>query len=69
MHLVAEALNLSFADREAYVGDPKFVNVPTAALLSDAYAACHRARIDLHRAFGKMPEPGNPENKAATADR
>ena len=36
LHLVAAALNLAFADREAYVGDPKFVNVPTQALLSDA---------------------------------
>jgi len=60
LHLIAEALNLSFADREAYVGDPKFVNVPTQALLSDAYAAKQRARIDLQRAFGKMPAAGNP---------
>jgi gamma-glutamyltranspeptidase/glutathione hydrolase len=60
LHTIAEALNLSFADREAYVGDPKFVNVPTQALLSDAYAAKQRARIDMQRAFGKMPEPGNP---------
>ena len=67
VHTVTEALNLSFGDREAYVGDPKFVHVPTAALLADAYAARQRARIDLERAFGKMPAPGNPENKPATA--
>jgi gamma-glutamyltranspeptidase/glutathione hydrolase len=67
VHTVAAALNLSFGDREAYVGDPKFVRVPTAALLSDAYAARQRARIDLERAFGKMPDPGNPENTPATA--
>lgn len=60
LHLVAEALNLAFADREAYVGDPKFVKVPTAAMLSDAYAARQLARIDRRRAFGRMPEPGNP---------
>jgi gamma-glutamyltranspeptidase/glutathione hydrolase len=67
VHTVAEAFNLSFGDREAYVGDPKFVKVPTAALLSDAYAARQRARIDLQRAFGKLPAPGNPENQPATA--
>lgn len=61
LHTIAEALNLSFADREAYVGDPRFVNVPTQALLSDAYAARQRARIDGARAFGRMPEPGDPE--------
>jgi gamma-glutamyltranspeptidase/glutathione hydrolase len=60
VHVVAEALNLAFADREAYVGDPKFVDVPTAALLSDEYAARQRARIDSGRAFGAMPVPGRP---------
>ncbi|HEX5539335.1 MAG TPA: gamma-glutamyltransferase [Methylophilaceae bacterium] len=60
VHVVAEALNLAFADREAYVGDPKFVSVPTTALLSDEYAARQRARIDKRRAFGAMPSPGLP---------
>jgi gamma-glutamyltranspeptidase/glutathione hydrolase len=60
LHTITEALDLSFADREAYVGDPKFVTVPTRALLSDAYAERQRARIDAQRAFGKMPEPGDP---------
>jgi gamma-glutamyltranspeptidase/glutathione hydrolase len=64
LHLVAEALNLAFADREAYVGDPKFVKVPTQALLSEAYGARQRNRIDPQRAFGAMPEPGNPEGAA-----
>jgi gamma-glutamyltranspeptidase/glutathione hydrolase len=61
VHTVAEALNLAFADREAYVGDPKFVQVRTAALLSAGYAARQRARIDRERAFGKMPAPGHPQ--------
>jgi len=62
IHTLVEAMNLSFADREAYVGDPKFVDVPTQGLLSDAYAQAQRARIDPLRAFGKMPEPGDPWN-------
>jgi gamma-glutamyltranspeptidase/glutathione hydrolase len=61
LHLVAEAFNLAFADREAYLGDPKFVNVPVEGLLSDAYAASQRARIDRSRAFGEMPRPGRPK--------
>jgi len=60
VHRVAEALNLAFADREAYVGDPKFVDVPVAGLLSDEYAALQRARIRADRAFGEMPAPGRP---------
>jgi len=67
VHTVTEALNLAFGDREAYVGDPKFVKVPVQAMLSDAYGARQRARIDMQRAFGKLPAPGNPEGKAATA--
>ena len=62
LHLVIEALNLAFADREAYVGDPKFVTVPTAALLSETYAARQLARIDMKRAFGRMPDAGDPGN-------
>ena len=67
VHTVTEALNLAFGDREAYVGDPKFVKVPVKALLSDNYATRQRARIDLKRAFGKLPAGGNPEGTPATA--
>lgn len=44
IHHVAEAMKLAFADREAYYGDPDFVKVPLATLLSDDYA---RGRRDL----------------------
>lgn len=61
VHLVAAALNLSFADREAYVGDPKFMHVPRDAMISEAYAKRQRARIDMQKAFGRLPDPGDPE--------
>ncbi|MCE2946588.1 MAG: gamma-glutamyltransferase family protein [bacterium] len=60
VHLVSESLSLAFADREAYVGDPRFVDVPTELLLSPAYAERQRARIRMDRAFGEMPAPGGP---------
>jgi len=60
VHTVVEALNLAFADREGFVGDPRFVEVPVVGLLSDAYAARQRARIDASKAFGKLPAPGMP---------
>jgi len=45
VHTVIEALKLSFADREAFYGDPDFVDVPAATLLSKEYAAERRKLI------------------------
>ena len=47
-HTIVEAVKLAYADRDRYYGDPDFVQVPMAALLSDAYAASRRALIDPH---------------------
>lgn len=67
LHAVSGALNLAFADREAYVGDPRFVDVPTDILLSEAYAERQRARLDPQRAFAQMPEPGDLGDGRAAA--
>ena len=69
LHVITSALDLALADREAYVGDPKFVDVPTAALLADTYASEQRARIDPRRAFGKMPDPGDPLGRARSTGK
>jgi gamma-glutamyltranspeptidase/glutathione hydrolase len=45
LHRYLEASKLSFADRNAYVGDPDFVRVPLRGLLSDDFAAERRAKI------------------------
>jgi gamma-glutamyltranspeptidase/glutathione hydrolase len=61
LHAVTEALKLSFADRNAFVGDPKFVrDIPMKALLSKEYAATRRALIDPNRAIDGEPAPGDP---------
>jgi gamma-glutamyltranspeptidase/glutathione hydrolase len=69
LHAITESLKLSFADRNAYVGDPKFVpNIPMPALLSKEYAALRRAQIDPNRAIAGEPAPGDPRRmKPATA--
>jgi gamma-glutamyltranspeptidase len=61
LHAVTEALKLSFADRNKYVGDPRFVpNIPMKALLSKEYAAARRRAIDPNRAIAGEPAPGDP---------
>ena len=62
LHVVAEAIKLSFADRERYYGDPRFVDVPLDRLLSDDYTAERRELIRPHEAWPQMPEPGQIGN-------
>jgi gamma-glutamyltranspeptidase/glutathione hydrolase len=45
VHAVTEAIKLAFADREAFYGDPDFVDVPMQTLLSSAYNAERRKLI------------------------
>jgi gamma-glutamyltranspeptidase/glutathione hydrolase len=58
IHLLAEVMNLCFADREHYYGDPRFIDVPMETLLSRAYAQERLKTISNDRAFGEMPPPG-----------
>jgi gamma-glutamyltranspeptidase/glutathione hydrolase len=60
IHLLAEALNLVYADRERYYGDPEFVDVPIDGLLSKAYAKERAQTIDPEKAWPEMPPYGNP---------
>ncbi|MGN6561860.1 MAG: gamma-glutamyltransferase family protein [Thermomicrobiales bacterium] len=60
LHIVAGALNLAFADRDKFYGDPDFVSVPIAGLLSPEYAATRRAQLDPARAWPEMPPFGDP---------
>jgi len=64
LHRITEAVKLAFADREAYFGDPRLVDVPMAALLSHEYAQRRRAQIRPDRAWPEMPPPGDPAPKA-----
>jgi gamma-glutamyltranspeptidase/glutathione hydrolase len=59
-HLYIEASRLAFADRNAYLGDPEFVEAPLAGLLSKQYAAQRRALIDPNRAGQGKAQAGDP---------
>jgi gamma-glutamyltranspeptidase/glutathione hydrolase len=59
LHTLVEAAKLAFADREAYYGDPEFVDVPLEGLFSERYAALRRGLIDPAHASMEL-RPGDP---------
>ena len=65
LHRITEAVKLAFADREAYFGDPRMVDVPIEALLSRDYARQRREMIRPDRAWPEMPPAGDPRKLAA----
>jgi gamma-glutamyltranspeptidase/glutathione hydrolase len=58
IHTLIEAIKLSAADRNAYYGDPRFVDVPMDELLSESYAAERRKMIRPDQAWPDMPPAG-----------
>ena len=59
IHLMVEAKKLAFTDREAYVADPEFVQIPTGGLISKEYAAQRARLINLEQAAAQVGH-GNP---------
>ncbi|NQU61690.1 MAG: gamma-glutamyltransferase [Rhodospirillales bacterium] len=59
VHLIAEAGNLAFADRNVFIADPDFVPVPTAGLLDAKYLERRASEISPENAGGKR-NPGMP---------
>ena len=51
LHIMAEAMKFSYADRSKYLGDPDFVEVPTEILISKKYASDIAAKISMERAL------------------
>jgi len=50
LHLLVEAKKLAFADRDRYVSDPEFGDIPVEKLISKDYAQTQRERISPGRA-------------------
>ena len=67
IHTVIESAKLAFADREAYYGDPEFIDVPLDGLLSERYAVIRRELIDpAHASMDQRP--GDPIAMRARRD-
>jgi gamma-glutamyltranspeptidase/glutathione hydrolase len=62
IHTLTETMKLAFADRDRYYGDPDFVRVPSAELLSKDYGSMRRSLIDSKHASLDQ-RPGDPANK------
>ncbi|GAA4016243.1 gamma-glutamyltransferase [Allokutzneria multivorans] len=60
LHLYLEATRLAYADRNKWVGDPGFVNVPVQGLLSDEFAKQRACAIKQDKTMGHPAVAGDP---------
>jgi gamma-glutamyltranspeptidase/glutathione hydrolase len=58
-HLIAESERLAYADRDKYVGDADYVQVPLAGMADPAYLASRSALISPDKAMANV-EAGTP---------
>jgi gamma-glutamyltranspeptidase/glutathione hydrolase len=60
LHHLCEAKKLAFADRDRYVTDPEFFDIPVEKLLDKNYATKCRAFINANSALPNNISTGNP---------
>jgi gamma-glutamyltranspeptidase/glutathione hydrolase len=66
-YLIGQAMQLAYADREKYLGDSDFVDVPVAGLLDPEYIKQRSALIDPEKARADYPAGMPPGAAARTA--
>jgi gamma-glutamyltranspeptidase/glutathione hydrolase len=69
LHRYLEASRYTFADRNAYLADPVFFDVPVEGLLSTSFADERRAPITERRAAPTTVGPGDPYDNEGGASR
>lgn len=74
VHALVEAVKIAFADRNATLGDPRFVSNPVSELLSHAHVARRRRQIRPARTLREVAPTGlcyssGDTTSLATADR
>ncbi|MEC9201106.1 MAG: gamma-glutamyltransferase, partial [Pseudomonadota bacterium] len=63
IHLITESTRLAFADREKYIGDPDFINVPVTSLLEASYIKSRSKLINPDKSL-KNITPGVIKNSS-----
>lgn len=63
IHLFTEAFKLATAERNRFIGDPRFNEIPLETLLSKAFAARQWGRIQPGRALPAPVPSGLPEHR------
>jgi gamma-glutamyltranspeptidase/glutathione hydrolase len=68
LHRYLDASTLAFADRNRWVGDPAYSDIPLRGLLSQRYADSRACLLDPSRALPTPQPPGDPRHPAEDCD-
>jgi gamma-glutamyltranspeptidase/glutathione hydrolase len=60
-------MRLALADRDMWIGDPRYSNVPARQLLAPSYLAARSTLISGNTTMCSPVEPGNPFAQTAAA--
>ena len=74
VHVAVEAMRRAYADRNFYLGDPDYVEIPMGRLLSQAYADSLAGTINMRlasdsRAFNRVPLESTQTTHFSIVDR
>ena len=63
LHLLSEAFTLAMAERDRYVADPAFAEIPVEYLLSEDFARAQFERIDMQHALAQPVASVQPNHR------
>jgi gamma-glutamyltranspeptidase/glutathione hydrolase len=63
IHLLCEAFTLAMAERDRFISDPAFNELPVEQLLSDAFARAQFERIDMSQALAQPVASALPNHR------
>ncbi len=62
IHTMVEAAKYAYADRALYLGDPDYVEIPVAKLVSEEYAKAIREKISMEKTTPSSEIVADPKN-------